>query len=100
MLLLLRMYIKMYEYDNSKSAATYVLLLSPDYLRRCVISIISYTIRKRSKKNKFWNPNSMFQRIRKEYDEKRIKSKEKKIFDWDGIRTHAGKAHWISSPTP
>ena len=53
MLLLLRMYIKMYEYDNSKSAATYVLLLSPDYLRRCVISIISYTIRKRSKKINF-----------------------------------------------
>ena len=43
----------MYEYDNSKSAATYVLLLSPDYLRRCVISIISYTIRKRSKKINF-----------------------------------------------
>ena len=53
MLLLLRMYIKMYEYDNSKSAATYFLLLSPDYLRRCVISIISYTIRKRSKKINF-----------------------------------------------
>ena len=24
----------------------------------------------------------------------------KKVFDEDGIRTHAGRAHWISSPTP
>ena len=24
----------------------------------------------------------------------------KKILDEDGIRTHAGRAHWISSPTP
>ena len=23
-----------------------------------------------------------------------------KTFDEDGIRTHAGRAHWISSPTP
>ena len=23
-----------------------------------------------------------------------------KIHDEDGIRTHAGRAHWISSPTP
>ena len=23
-----------------------------------------------------------------------------KILDEDGIRTHAGRAHWISSPTP
>jgi hypothetical protein len=23
-----------------------------------------------------------------------------KEFDEDGIRTHAGRAHWISSPTP
>ena len=24
----------------------------------------------------------------------------KKFYDEDGIRTHAGRAHWISSPTP
>ena len=24
----------------------------------------------------------------------------KKYYDEDGIRTHAGRAHWISSPTP
>jgi hypothetical protein len=24
----------------------------------------------------------------------------KRYFDWDEIRTHAGRAHWISSPTP
>ena len=23
-----------------------------------------------------------------------------KMYDEDGIRTHAGRAHWISSPTP
>ena len=28
------------------------------------------------------------------------KSFEIKISDEDGIRTHAGRAHWISSPTP
>ena len=27
-------------------------------------------------------------------------SKPKMIVDEDGIRTHAGRAHWISSPTP
>ena len=26
--------------------------------------------------------------------------KEKKLCDEDGIRTHACRAHWISSPTP
>ena len=28
------------------------------------------------------------------------KGKQKKFSDWDEIRTHAGRAHWISSPTP
>ena len=29
-----------------------------------------------------------------------LQKKEKNISDEDGIRTHAGRAHWISSPTP
>ena len=29
-----------------------------------------------------------------------LHKKDKKMSDEDGIRTHAGRAHWISSPTP
>ena len=28
------------------------------------------------------------------------RERRQKNFDEDGIRTHAGRAHWISSPTP
>ena len=31
---------------------------------------------------------------------KRTIGSEKKKIDEDGIRTHACRAHWISSPTP
>ena len=29
-----------------------------------------------------------------------LETKMVKVYDEDGIRTHAGRAHWISSPTP
>ena len=29
-----------------------------------------------------------------------LAARVEKVFDEDGIRTHAGRAHWISSPTP